>query len=149
MVLTAPPHPQRPLDVNMDDKLAGARHRPASTSAGKLVDAIAPGRDLPPEDVLPRARARHDGVGGLHPHRRLPPPPQRRSQADERQVPDVALAARATSLVDDHEFKLEPNFTPGTYTVYFGLFVGDTRLKVKSGPNDGDNRINGGPLRVQ
>jgi hypothetical protein len=29
------------------------------------------------------------------------------------------------------------------------LFVGDTRLKVKSGPNDGDNRINGGPLRVQ
>ena len=52
-------------------------------------------------------------------------------------------------VMDDHEFKLEPNFTPGTYTVYFGLFVGDTRLKVKSGPNDGDNRINGGPLRVQ
>jgi hypothetical protein len=52
-------------------------------------------------------------------------------------------------LADDHEFKLEPNFTPGTYEVYFGLFVGDTRLKVKSGPNDGDNRVNGGPLRVQ
>jgi hypothetical protein len=52
-------------------------------------------------------------------------------------------------LMDDHEFKLEPNFTPGSYTIYFGLFVGDTRLKVKSGPNDGDNRINGGPLRVQ
>jgi hypothetical protein len=52
-------------------------------------------------------------------------------------------------LVDDYEFKLEPNFSPGNYTVYFGLFVGDTRLKVKSGPSDGDNRINGGPLRVQ
>ena len=52
-------------------------------------------------------------------------------------------------LVDDHEFKLEPNFTPGTYEVYFGLFVGDTRCKVKSGPSDGGNRINGGPLHVQ
>ena len=52
-------------------------------------------------------------------------------------------------LVDDYEFKLEPNFSPGNYTVYFGLFVGDTRLKVKSGPSDGENRINGGPLHVQ
>ena len=52
-------------------------------------------------------------------------------------------------IIDDYEFKLEPNFSPGNYTVYFGLFVGDTRLKVTSGPNDGENRINGGPLRVQ
>jgi hypothetical protein len=51
--------------------------------------------------------------------------------------------------VDDHEFSLEPNFTPGTYSIFFGLFVGDTRMKVKSGPNDGDNRIMGGNLIVQ
>ena len=57
----------------------------------------------------------------------------------------MALWLPGDLLIDDHEFKLEPNFTPGTYTIYFGLFVGDTRLKVKSGPNDGDNRINGGP----
>jgi hypothetical protein len=51
--------------------------------------------------------------------------------------------------MDDYEFSLEPNFSPGTYTVFFGLFVGDTRMKVTSGPNDNDNRIDGGPLRVQ
>ncbi|HLM71507.1 MAG TPA: hypothetical protein VK459_02405, partial [Polyangiaceae bacterium] len=33
-------------------------------------------------------------------------------------------------VVDDHEFQLEPNFTPGDYTVYFGFFSGDTRFKV-------------------
>jgi hypothetical protein len=52
-------------------------------------------------------------------------------------------------LVDDSDFKLEPNFTPGTYQIFFGLFVGDTRLKVINGPNDGENRIIGGDLRVQ
>ena len=26
-------------------------------------------------------------------------------------------------------FKLEPNFTPGEYDIYFGLFVGDTRIE--------------------
>ena len=52
-------------------------------------------------------------------------------------------------IVDDYEFSLEPNFSPGTYTVFFGLFVGETRMKVISGPNDHDNRIDGGPLRVQ
>ena len=52
-------------------------------------------------------------------------------------------------VFDDYEISLEPNFTPGTYTLYFGLFVGETRLKVKSGPSDGDNRIDGGPIRVQ
>lgn len=51
-------------------------------------------------------------------------------------------------IVDDYDFALEPNFTPGNYTVFFGLFVGDTRMKVKSGRAD-DNRIDGGFIRVQ
>jgi len=51
-------------------------------------------------------------------------------------------------IVDDYEFALEPNFTAGTYNVYYGLFVGETRLKVKTGRHD-DNRIEGGFLRVQ
>ena len=60
-----------------------------------------------------------------------------------------ALWLKGDILLDDHEFALEPNFSPGQYTIFFGLFVGDTRMKVISGPNDGDNRINGGPLKVQ
>ena len=51
-------------------------------------------------------------------------------------------------VMDDHEFTLEPNFSPGRTRSFFGLFVGESRLKVKSGPNDGDNRVNGGALRV-
>jgi hypothetical protein len=51
-------------------------------------------------------------------------------------------------IVDDHEFKLEPNFTTGSYNVLYGLFVGETRMKVKTGKHD-DNRIDGGMLRVQ
>jgi 4-amino-4-deoxy-L-arabinose transferase-like glycosyltransferase len=51
-------------------------------------------------------------------------------------------------IVDDYEFSLEPNFTAGTYTVYYGLFVGETRLKIKTGRHD-DNRIDGGNIRVQ
>jgi hypothetical protein len=51
-------------------------------------------------------------------------------------------------IVDDYEFSLEPNFTPGDYNVLYGLFVGETRMKVKSGKHD-DNRIDAGMLRVQ
>ena len=51
-------------------------------------------------------------------------------------------------IVDDYEFALEPNFTPGEYSVYFGLFVGKTRMKVESGPAD-DDRIEAGKLRVK
>jgi len=51
-------------------------------------------------------------------------------------------------IVDDYELTLEPNFTAGTYNVYYGLFVGETRLKVKTGRHD-DNRIEGGALKVQ
>ena len=52
-------------------------------------------------------------------------------------------------IEDEYEFALEPNFSPGAYSIFIGLFSGETRMKVKSGPNDGDNRINGGALRVQ
>jgi hypothetical protein len=51
-------------------------------------------------------------------------------------------------IVDEHEFSLEPNFTPGTYAVRYGLFTGDTRLKVQTGQHE-DNRIMGGSINVQ
>lgn len=51
-------------------------------------------------------------------------------------------------IVDEHEFSLEPNFAPGEYAVKYGLFSGDTRLKVQTGQHD-DNRIAGGNITVQ
>ena len=61
----------------------------------------------------------------------------------------MSLWLEGDYLLDDHEFTLEPNFSPGAYTIYFGLYSGETRLKVKSGPADADHRIIGGTLNVQ
>jgi hypothetical protein len=52
-------------------------------------------------------------------------------------------------VVDDFETALEPNFGPGQYTIYFGLYLGEQRLRPRGGPSDADGRVDGGPLRVQ
>jgi hypothetical protein len=51
-------------------------------------------------------------------------------------------------IVDDYEFQLEPNFTAGGYTLYFGFFAGETRFKVTRGPNH-ENRAIAGTLDVR
>jgi hypothetical protein len=56
---------------------------------------------------------------------------------------------RVGDFVEDiHRIELEPNFTAGTYTVFFGLFRGDQRLEVKRGGVE-DNRVDAGPLEVR
>ncbi len=147
IVLSSPPHPQHVLDANMEDKLE-VLGIDLLDDRGKFVDAIAPGRTYHLKTyykVLAPVTTEWEAfihIDGYH----------RRHNGDHKPMNGkypMSLWLPGDLLVDDHEFKLEPNFTPGTYSIYFGLFVGDTRLKVKSGPNDGDNRINGGPLRVQ
>jgi hypothetical protein len=147
MVLSALPRPQRKLDANMDDKLE-VLGIDFLDERGRLVDAVSPGRQYHMRTyyrVLAPVTTEWEGfihIDGYH----------RRHNGDHKPMNGkypMSLWLPGDLLADDHEFKLEPNFTPGTYEVYFGLFVGDTRLKVKSGPNDGDNRINGGALRVQ
>ncbi len=51
-------------------------------------------------------------------------------------------------VADRHEIELEPNFTPGTYQVYFGLYSGSRRLSVNRGAHHED-RVQGGPLTVR
>jgi len=51
-------------------------------------------------------------------------------------------------MVDVTTFTLEPNFTPGDYHVFYGLFMGDRRLDVKRGAQN-ENRLEAGALRVQ
>jgi len=147
ILLSAPPHPQRVLEANMDDKLQVIGFDMID-ERGRLVDAIGPGRTYHMKTyyrVLAPVTTEWEAfihIDGYH----------RRHNGDHKPMNGkypMSLWLPGDLLMDDHEFKLEPNFTPGSYTIYFGLFVGDTRLKVKSGPNDGDNRINGGPLRVQ
>jgi hypothetical protein len=147
IVLSSPPTPQRVVGANMDDKLEVIGFDLAD-ERGHLVDGISPGRSYHMKTyyrVLAPVTSEWEAfihIDGYH----------RRHNGDHKPMNGkypMALWLPGDLLLDDHEFKLEPNFTPGSYTIYFGLFVGDTRLKVKSGPNDGDNRVNGGPLRVQ
>jgi len=147
IALTTPPEPQHRLDVNMEDKLEVLGYD-ITDQGGKLIDYIAPGRKyrmrtyyrvLAPITTEWEAFIHIDGY-------------RRRHNGDHKPMDGkypFALWLPGDLIVDDYEFKLEPNFSPGNYTVYFGLFVGDTRMKVKTGPSDGDNRINGGSLRVQ
>jgi hypothetical protein len=147
MVLSAPANPQHKLDVNMEDKLEVLGYDVVDEH-GRLVDAVSPGtasrmrtyyRVLAPVGSEWEAFIHIDGF-------------KRRHNGDHKPLNGkypMSLWLPGDLIVDDYEFKLEPNFTPGSYQVYFGLFVGDTRMKIKSGPSDGDNRINGGSIRVQ
>lgn len=51
-------------------------------------------------------------------------------------------------VVDIHPFRLQPNFTPGRYRVYYGLFIGDRRLPVKNWKHH-ENRLDGGELLIE
>ncbi|MBW2525828.1 MAG: hypothetical protein JRI23_16715, partial [Deltaproteobacteria bacterium] len=51
-------------------------------------------------------------------------------------------------IVDEYPLTLEPNFTPGRYSVYYGFFQGKNRFAVRKGPHH-DNRIDGGTLVVR
>jgi 4-amino-4-deoxy-L-arabinose transferase-like glycosyltransferase len=47
-----------------------------------------------------------------------------------------------TYVTDEYQLKPDRATEPsGAFQLYFGLFAGDRRLKVKSGPNDGENRV--------
>ena len=52
-------------------------------------------------------------------------------------------------IVDTQELTVPANYPIGDYAMYVGLFSGSKRLEVKSGPDDGVNRVNAGALRVR
>lgn len=51
-------------------------------------------------------------------------------------------------IIDVYAFELEPHFAGATYDVYFGLFSGDERMRVKHGKHH-ENRVAGGKLTVR
>lgn len=52
-------------------------------------------------------------------------------------------------LIDKFEMQIPIHFRAGDYTIYIGLFQGERRLKQVAGPSSGDNRIQGGIIRVR
>lgn len=146
-LLSSPPTPQRKLDTNLEDKLMVLGYD-ITDAAGRLADHIGPGKKYHMKTyfkVLAPVTTEWEmfiHIDGFH----------RRHNGDhkvcEGKYP-MSLWLKDDIVVDDYEFTLEPNFSPGNYTNYFGLFVGESRMKVKSGPADNENRVNGGFLRVQ
>jgi len=147
ILLDKVPSPQHKVVVDMEGKLQVLGYD-VTDPTGKLVDVIGPGRKYRMRTyykVTAPVTTEWEAfihIDGYH----------RRHNGDHKPLDGkypFSLWLKDDIVMDDYEFSLEPNFSPGTYTVFFGLFVGDTRMKVTSGPNDNDNRIDGGPLRVQ
>lgn len=55
---------------------------------------------------------------------------------------------RGDVIVDKHALTLDPNFTPGDYRLYFGMYRGQRRLPVTRGSHDAD-RVDGGVVKVR
>lgn len=146
-ILAEPPSPQRKIEAVFEDKLELLGYDVVD-AAGKLVTRVAPGKTyrirtyfkvLRPMSTEWEMFIHVDGF-------------RRRHNGDHKLCDGrypVSLWLEGDLIMDEYELKLAPNFSAGAYTVWLGLFVGDTRFKVASGPTDGDNRINGGTLRVQ
>jgi hypothetical protein len=52
-------------------------------------------------------------------------------------------------LIDRYEMQVPIHFRAGEYTIFVGLFQGETRVKQVAGPTSGDDRIEGGILKVR
>lgn len=147
IILSAEPNPQVKLDVNLEDKIQVLGYD-ITDAKGRLVTTVNSGKPYHLRTYLRALSAmttdwemfihidgqkrRHNGdhklFGGKYP---------------------CSLWVKDDILMDDHEFKLEPNFTAGAYTIYFGFYMGETRLKISKGPNDGADRVTGRTITVQ
>ncbi|MCL2824811.1 MAG: hypothetical protein FWD57_12555, partial [Polyangiaceae bacterium] len=146
ILLPKRPQPSRPLDAEMQDQIKAIGWDIVDTN-GKVVDFVTDSRKyrlrLYYEVIGKISRDREsfvhiDGFG-------------RRFNGDHQPMDKkypMTLWQIGDVLVDDIQFQLEPNFTPGEYRLYFGFFVGNTRMKITKGKHQ-DDRIDGGAVVVR
>ena len=145
-ILDQAPHPANPLNANFGNQLDNVGWE-VTTPDGKVVDSVVPGKPyqfriyykvVTPISGNWETFIHIDGF-------------QRRYNGDhptlEGKYP-LHLWRVGDYVTDIHEFTLEPNFTPGEYSVFYGLFIGSRRLEVKRGRQN-DNRLEAGRLRVR
>jgi dolichyl-phosphate-mannose-protein mannosyltransferase len=142
-----PPRVQHPLDdVDLEGQLRCLGWS-VTDMQGRLVDALAPRRRyqlhlhwqvtkavrgnwktfVHVDGYGRRLNADHDTLEGKYPFR---------------------YWREGDFVTDVHAFELEPQFSAGSYKLYFGLFSGNERLKVTRGAHD-ENRIAGGEIIVR
>ena len=146
IILPEKPAPSHPLDVDLQGQLR-ALGWDVVTPDGAPVDAVVAGRKYRLRlyyEVTGRITRDWKSFVHIDGH-------QRRFNGDhdpmDKKYP-MTLWQVGDFLVDDLPFDLEPNFTPGGYMLYYGFFVGDTRLKVTRGKHH-ENRIEGGIVQVK
>ena len=61
----------------------------------------------------------------------------------------VRLWDEGDVVVDRQELTVPANYRPGPYTIFLGLYSGDSRLPVVSGPEAEDDRVRAGVLRIR
>ena len=145
-VLDVPPSIQHPVHAVLGEKLEVLGWS-VQASNGALEDSVVPAttyrfsiyfRLLAPLGGAWQTFVHIDGL-------------QRRFNADHELLDGkypLRLWRQSDVLVDATDVLLEPNFSPGHYRVYFGLFSGDRRLAVTEG-NQSDDRIVAGTLQVR
>lgn len=60
----------------------------------------------------------------------------------------LKLLNKGDFVADKHVIELSPNFTPGIYRLFFGLYRGSRRMRVERGKHD-DDRLEAGPIPVR
>jgi hypothetical protein len=145
-LLESTPQPSRKVDANLGGQLTTLGWD-VRTLDGKSAGVVAPGKTY--EFVIYyRVDAPISGnwetfvhIDGF----------KRRYNADHKTLEGkypLHLWQPGDFIADVHEFALEPNFTPGNYEVFYGLFIASRRLEIKSGSHR-DNRIMAGSLTVR
>ncbi|APR87085.1 Polymyxin resistance protein ArnT [Minicystis rosea] len=146
LVLDEPPQPSVSIDTSFDDQLTAFGWE-VTDKTGRVVNSVVPAtsyhlrvyyRVQKPVTGTWKAFVHIDGF-------------QRRFNGDHNVLDGkyaMNLWRPGDVVVDDLPFQLEPNFTPGDYTVYFGFFSGDTRFKVTRGQHH-DNRAIAGVIHVR
>jgi hypothetical protein len=145
-LLGSEPHPTRRLDANLGGQL--------DVLGWDVTDLD----DRPVKDVVPRRRYRFviyfrvvERISGAWETFLHIDGFQRRFNGDHKTLEGryaFSLWQVGDLVADRHEIELEPNFTPGNYQVYFGLYSGSRRLPVKRGAHHED-RVQGGTLTVR
>jgi hypothetical protein len=147
IVLPDKPQPQHALDVDLQGELLALGWDVVDPSTQQPVPYVVAGKKYRMKtyyQVTGKVNGEWEMFIHIDGH-------QRRFNGDHKPMESkypMSLWQVGDYVVDDYEFALEPNFTPGAYMVYYGFFIGDTRLKVTRGKHHED-RIEGGNLVVQ